>query len=89
MHFKSGTIPPKNDYIIGFLNGLRDKFKEQVESKGYALVLVKDALVVKAVEDKKLKSGRTSRIVMAGSTGAREAGYREGRKFNEKRKMLQ
>ncbi|TEB15149.1 hypothetical protein Psfp_02325 [Pelotomaculum sp. FP] len=84
----SGLRGIKNDYMKGFLNGLRDKFKKQVESKDYALVLVKDALVVKAVEDKKLKKARVSRIATGESASAWQAGYFDGRNFDEKRKMI-
>ncbi len=78
----------KNDYITGFLSGLRDKYREQVESKGYALILVKDALVVKAMEKKKLKKRRDNNHVTSGSSLAFDAGYEDGRSFDEKRKMI-
>ncbi|WP_031516812.1 DUF2786 domain-containing protein [Desulfofalx alkaliphila] len=78
----------KNDYYIGFLKGLGDKFKAQVETKGYALVLVKDALVIQAVNDKKLTKGQSSKIVIGGSSDARDAGYRDGRSFDEKHKRI-
>ena len=78
----------KNDYITGFLRGLRDKYKEQVESKGYALVLVKDDVVVKAVEKKKLKKRLKDNLVSSGLPGPFEAGYKDGRSFDERRKMV-
>lgn len=78
----------KNDYLTGFIAGLNAKFKEQVESNGYALVLVKDALVVQAVEDKKLRKGRGSQHITGGSHGAWTAGYKDGKSFNEKKKMI-
>jgi len=79
----------KNDYLIGFLSGLKDKFKEQVASKGYALVLVKDALVIREVDKKHLRKGASSRVVMDHSSDARDTGYRDGRAFNEHQKMIQ
>ncbi|AEG58983.1 hypothetical protein Desru_0699 [Desulforamulus ruminis DSM 2154] len=78
----------KNDYMIGFLNGLKKRFEEQVESKGYALILAKDALVVQAVEEKNLIKKKGSKIVIAGSLDARQTGYRDGRNFNENKKMI-
>lgn len=77
----------KNDYIIGFINGLKDKFKEQIESKGYALVLVKDALVVQTVNDKKLRKQK-SKFTTSGVSDARITGYKDGRSFDEKRMMI-
>lgn len=79
----------KNDYIIGFLGGLRDKFKEQVASKCLSLVLVKDALVIKAVEDKKLCKGAKSKIKVERDDAARQAGYRDGMNFDSDRRMIQ
>lgn len=35
-----------NDYLRGYLHGLDQKFKEQVDINNWGLVLVKDALVV-------------------------------------------
>ncbi|WP_231702770.1 DUF2786 domain-containing protein [Desulfocucumis palustris] len=77
----------KNDYFVGFISGLEDKFKEQVASNNYALVLVKDSLVVKAFNDLDLYDLKT-RFVTSDSVVAKETGYRDGRSFDEKRKMI-
>lgn len=39
------------DYAAGFISGLNDKYNEQVEKNGWALVLVKDALVVAKTDE--------------------------------------
>ena len=78
----------KNDWIRGFLKGLEDKFKEQVKSKGYAIILVKDALAIRAVENKGLRKGQKSKVTTGRSTEAREAGYREGKGFQGERKRI-
>ena len=78
----------KNDWIRGFLKGLEDKFKEQVKSKGYAIILVKDALVVKAVENKRLRKGQKSKVTTGRNAEANAAGYREGKGFQGERKRI-
>lgn len=78
----------KNDYISGFINGLQDKFKKQVENKDYSLILVKDALVVQAVNNKKLKKGRKNQHISAGSFSAFNAGYKDGHLFDENQKLI-
>lgn len=71
----------KNDYMSGWIQGLKDKFKEQVEKCNWGLVLVKDALVTKEYENMNLKKGRASSITISGSSSARSSGYRDGKDF--------
>lgn len=79
----------KNDYLFGFLRGLKEKFEAQVESKGYALILIKDALVDQAVDQKRLRKRKANPVIIAGASDAREAGYQDGRAFDGNRKMIQ
>lgn len=79
----------KNDYIIGFLNGLRDKFTAQVNSKCLSLMLVKDDAVIKAVDSKKFKKARRPRIGVSGDAQAIAAGYRDGMEFDYDKKMIE
>lgn len=72
------TTGVRNTYISGFLSGLKQKFKEQVEKNNWGLVLVTDALVVQAIEDKKLTKGSSSGI-RPNFSGDSEA-YNEGKK---------
>ena len=79
----------KNDFIIGWLSGLEDKFKKQVEScKEYGLILVKDALVVAEIEKMKLRTGQRSKITANRNEDARNAGYKSGNSFNGSSKMI-
>ena len=79
----------KNDFIIGWLKGLEDKFRVQVESvKEYGLVLVKDALVVTEIEKMKLRKGQGSKIKANRDENARNAGYKSGNSFNGNSKMI-
>jgi len=87
---KSGkTAGLKNDFIIGWLSGLENKFKKQVEScKEYGLILVKDALVVAEVDKMKLRTGQRSKITANRDADARNAGYKQGNSFNGSSKMI-
>jgi hypothetical protein len=73
----------RNEFIWGFLKGLRDKFREQVEKNDWGLILVTDALVEKAFADKNLRKGSNSGIApnFSGDLNARQEGYSEGQKF--------
>ncbi len=78
----------KNDYIQGFIRGLKDKFAEQVESKGFALMLVKDDAVMEVIEKKKLRKGQGSRITRSYNDDARSAGYQQGRNFQNPSRVI-
>jgi hypothetical protein len=79
--YKSGV---KNDYINGYIDGLNTKFEAQVEENGWGLVLVQDALVVKAVEDKGLKKLRNAPVNNSNDGGAYRKGYQDGKSFGRK-----
>jgi len=72
----------KNQYIIGFLDGLKDKFFEQVKNNSWELVLVKDLIVNKKVEEHHLGKGGSSTVITNGNERDRNSGYRDGKKFN-------
>lgn len=79
----------KNDYIIGFLDGLHDKFAEQVNSKCLALMLIKDDAVVEAAKNKNIKKARRSQIYTTGDADAIASGYIDGKNFDHERKMIE
>ena len=71
----------KQDYIVGFLAGLRDKFKAQVASK-YALVVVVPQSVKEEYSKISLKKANFSHTIRVhGSKQARDDGYQSGRTF--------
>lgn len=76
------TIAIKNDYIAGYLLGLKDKFKQQIEKEGWGLVLVKDALVVRELEKLNISKGKPLKRKTNGDTEAREKGYNDGKNFS-------
>lgn len=80
----------KNDYISGFLKGLKDMFAEQVQKNNWGLVLVKDALVVQGYKklSKGFKSSKSSSYSVAENSEARGQGYNDGRSFNSNRNSL-
>ncbi|MEK4983641.1 DUF2786 domain-containing protein [Bacillus sp. FSL K6-6540] len=77
------AIAVKNDYITGYLSGLREKFRKQVESECLAVVLVKDALVVQATEEMNLKKGDLIRRGTANDSDALRQGYEDGLSFQQ------
>lgn len=74
----------KQDYILGFLKGLEEQYKAQVEretaeNKSYALVLTVPTAVTDAYGNLGLVTKTHSgRMNVHGSTEARNAGYRDG-----------
>lgn len=81
----------KQDYILGFLKGLEDKFEEQVKANTqYALVVVVPPKVKE--EYKTLTSGKefnhvnlSGNMSVHGSAEARAAGYQAGKSFGTDR----
>jgi hypothetical protein len=71
----------KNDYISGFICGLRDKFRKQVESNQWALAIQSDEEVRAAKKRKITGKKAKTRIHSAGSTEAKAAGYKQGKSF--------
>jgi hypothetical protein len=71
----------KNQYIIGFLEGLKDKFAEQVKNNNWGLVIVKDPAVQDVVNKLHLKNGGKNRITINGSEHDRYTGYNDGKNF--------
>lgn len=76
------TTAIKNDYIAGYINGLGDKFKEQVKTENFLMIIEKDALVVQAYKKKHLVKGRGSTATTRGDSMARQHGYADGKKFS-------
>jgi hypothetical protein len=80
----------RNDYIAGFIRGLRDKFREQVETNKdeWGLILVKDTDVVERYNKLNLKADSPSQATRGYNSEAIEAGYREGKRMDHTRKVL-
>lgn len=79
----------RNEFITGFIHGLKEAFKKQVECNNYAMVLVKDPVVVQAVQAKNLVMYKPTGIKpkFSGSEEARVKGFEKGKEFgsNENR----
>lgn len=78
----------RNDYIEGFLSGLRHKFREQVEKNDWGLILVKDDAVIEHYEKKKFKSDAGSSASFSGDSHAFSSGYDEGKRMDPNKKAL-
>jgi hypothetical protein len=87
----STKLKIKNDYMEGFMRGLKSKFEEQVKSNNFQLALVKDEIVV-AEHNKMEFTNRKARGLSSagGDTGraARKAGYEAGKSLNYGAKQL-
>ena len=75
------TIGIKNQYILGFLDGLKDKFAEQVKNNSWGLMIVKDPIVKEAYDKLHLKSAGRRTIMTNGNEQDRLNGYRDGKNF--------
>lgn len=82
IQYVSSITAVKNNYMLGWINGLKDQFEEQVNQNNWGLVLVKDALVIKEYENMNFSNGRASRVSVSGGANARNAGYRDGKGFS-------
>jgi hypothetical protein len=69
----------KNDYIRGYLHGLKEKFAEQV--KELQIALIHHELVVYEYDKLDLKAGKKMNIVSAGDYDAMHQGYQDGKNF--------
>lgn len=79
------------DYSAGFVAGLNDKYKKQVEENGWALVLVKDALVVaktEALKDPSKKTYQAKGKARRGDAGLYARGYQDGNTLGDNQKQL-
>lgn len=79
------------DYSAGFIAGLNDKYKKQVEENGWALVLVKDALVVAETEkliNPKAKTYHAQGKARRGDLGIYAKGYQDGNTLGDDQKQL-
>jgi hypothetical protein len=85
---KTAITTAKNEYRLGFIQGLKAKFDEQVQKEGWGLILVQDDAVVERVENMGLRAGYRSRAQNFGDSGARAAGYREGKAFEAGKNRL-
>lgn len=69
------------DYSEGFISGLRDKFKEQVDKNSWGLILVKDQEVMefsnKISSGKKAGSGKA--LPRSGDAALYSKGYQDGK----------
>ena len=71
-----------NDFISGFLKGLKDKFVEQVSQNGWGLIIVTGAAVIKHFEDMNLGSKSAPGFKRAHDSEAYGLGVERGRSFN-------
>lgn len=74
----------KNDFYRGFIDGLNKAFRDQVDENGWGLVLVKDELVIKAMERLNLKSVKRNTGIppkFSNNKNLYNEGYKHGNDF--------
>lgn len=79
------------DYAAGFIAGLRDKYKEQVEKNNWGLILVKDALVEQKTKDITNPRGKPhsgKKLNRSGDTGLYSKGYHDGKNLGADQKAI-
>jgi hypothetical protein len=79
------------DYAMGFISGLRDKFKEQVENNNWGLVLVKDNAVMEYTEKVKNPKGKGSSgkpLKRSGDPTLYAKGYLDGKSLADPQKAI-
>lgn len=79
----------KNDYIEGYLAGLRQKFYQQNMSESLELAIMQDELVVQYYNSLNLATKNIHTPKMAGDTTAWNSGYIDGKKFEQRKEMLE
>jgi hypothetical protein len=78
----------KNDYIAGFLSGLKEKFNEQIkENEEWGLIIQKDQLVVDTFEKIELRTERIKQPDLV-SSFAMSQGYQDGKTIDHTRRKL-
>ena len=78
----------RNDYIQGFLSGLSARFREQVETNEWGLILVKDDAVVERHDKMKFNKDPGSSASRGWDSDAIDAGYQDGKSMDHTRKVL-
>ena len=79
------------DYAAGFIAGLRDKYKEQVEKNNWGLILVKDALVEQKTKDITNPRGKPhsgKKLNRSGDMGLYTKGYQDGKNLGTDQKAI-
>ncbi|WJJ55373.1 hypothetical protein QB910_000129 [Dabrowskivirus KKP3916] len=74
-----------NDWIRGFLEGLKTSFHDQVEKNNWGIVLSKDVLVEEEYKSMDLRKARAGRIGFNNDNEAFGAGFENGKNFNNSR----
>ena len=73
----------ENDYAVGFVNGLNEKFQEQKKAnQKWGLVLIKDKEVIEAYNKKKFKKSININSKFQGNADVYYQGIKDGKKFS-------
>lgn len=81
------SIALRNDFLHGFLTGLRESFRRNVEATGTALMLVRPVEVVEHLDSLGLRPGRAQEHLAWQCPEARGAGFSVGRRFSHRDRL--
>lgn len=82
-------VGEKNNYIQGFIHGIKIKFEEQVAKNNWGLILVQDNAVTEYIKGLNTKRGRTERNFMTSSdTTHFDNGVKQGKQFEYRSDLL-
>ena len=76
------TIKYLNTYKKGFLDGLRAKFKDQVEKNDWGLVIITPVKVIEHFDSLGTVSTKVRKIVESKNENAYQQGFLDGKSFN-------
>ena len=71
----------KNQYILGFLKGLEEKFTEQVKQNNWGLIIVKDSDVIKEYNKLNCKTVNNNFYINMDDIRHRMEGHSQGKQF--------
>lgn len=79
----------KNDYIMGYLSGLNEKFKEQVKVEAMEVLLVKEDVLNEYFEKQDIEVRSIKATNTSGDGSAILEGYIEGKRFDYGRHKIE
>lgn len=87
--YAKNTKGIKGDYIKGFLLGLNERFKKQVDEKGWGLVLItpQDVVDVFNERQKNFQDGKSTAMRVRGNETVKQAGFNDGLKFTHSKQI--
>jgi hypothetical protein len=78
----------RNDYITGYIVGLSDKFKSQIQENNWSLMLIQDKAVIEYVENKKIGKAKNHNIKGDNDYSHYQKGKIDGKNHRQNKGLL-